>query len=370
MSADIPARKDNVAGAAMRVLAGTEAWDALAGLAATPYQSTRWLRLWLEANSALDPFRVLAIRDSSGIRHALPLVLRRKAGLVLAAKPGDAHAGFYFPPMREDAPSPPVPALPRGALAAALREGGIDALLLADTLASWRERPSPLFSLASPAPDSAYFLALDAADPLAGLLDRDERKKHRQKRAKLASLGEIVSEWVNADEVPAFLDRLFAWKAAQFAATGVADPFSEAAIRRFFVDAAKAQGPLRLFALRAGARPLAILVGAAGDGHFSGMVTAYDPAPDIARNSPGDLMLADLIPALKARGFTSFDLGAGDARYKQRYCPRREPLFDIALGASWPGALAARLWLGARAVKRFVKAHPALLAGMRRLRRR
>ena len=52
-----------------------------------------------------------------------------------------------------------------------------------------------------------------------------------------------------------------------------------------------------------------------------------------------------------ARGFAEFDLGVGEARYKDEACEIVEPLFDSAFAVTLKGRLAAWAFLAARRAK-------------------
>jgi CelD/BcsL family acetyltransferase involved in cellulose biosynthesis len=70
-----------------------------------------------------------------------------------------------------------------------------------------------------------------------------------------------------------------------------------------------------------------------------------------------------------ARGFCEFDLGVGEARYKNEACEAVEPLFDSAFGVSARGRLAAWAFLAGQRAKRAIKQSPRLKALHTRLRR-
>jgi CelD/BcsL family acetyltransferase involved in cellulose biosynthesis len=70
-----------------------------------------------------------------------------------------------------------------------------------------------------------------------------------------------------------------------------------------------------------------------------------------------------------ARGFVAFDLGVGEARYKDEACEIVEPLFDSAFAFTFKGRFAAWAFLAARRVKRSVKRSARLKALHARSRR-
>ncbi len=169
------------------------------------------------------------------------------------------------------------------------------------------------------------------------------------------------------------LNAFLVQKASRFAAMGVPNPFDDPSVLRFMHETAVAPlascppAPVRCFAMMIGERIAAVFGGAIHGGRFSGMFTSFDPDPQIAKFSPGDLLLLHLVKTMCARGLTAFDLGAGDAGYKGDYCPIAEPLFDCVLPMTMKGRLAAAGFAAKLAAKSAAKRHAAVLRPMRRL---
>jgi CelD/BcsL family acetyltransferase involved in cellulose biosynthesis len=337
-----------------------------------PFQSAAWLRAWLADPAEAATFRLIEITDAAGAGILLPVSLRPRGGLRLAVKPGGAHASFLVVPViGHTAIAPP------GGWAAALktlaRAARIDAFLLADGPEYWAGSRNILSELPRKrAPEDVSLLTIPGKGEvtLARLSDRDARKKLRYRRSKFAAMGTLESGWCDPAEASGTLDAFLDWKARQFAAQGLRDPFADSAIRAFLARAVAGDGPaIRLFRLTLDGRPIALIGVAIAGNHASGMFTAYDPAPEISRHSPGDVLMADLVTALADGGIGGFDLGVGAARYKAHYCPERLPLFDCALAVSPQGRLAVTAWRIARHAKGVVKKQPRLLALVRRIRR-
>ncbi len=72
---------------------------------------------------------------------------------------------------------------------------------------------------------------------------------------------------------------------------------------------------------------------------------------------------------LAQRGFSSFDLGIGEARYKETFCDTVEPLFDCFVGHTPVGQIAAFMLGGLGRAKRSIKQSPGIYTAVRRLRR-
>jgi CelD/BcsL family acetyltransferase involved in cellulose biosynthesis len=98
------------------------------------------------------------------------------------------------------------------------------------------------------------------------------------------------------------------------------------------------------------------------------MFTSFDDDPAIARSSPGDLLLQDMVEDLIGRGFAHFDLGVGEARYKNSFCTTEVRLVNGFLPLTLHGRLAAAALQTASWVKTVVKRDQRLLQAANRLR--
>ena len=201
-------------------------------------------------------------------------------------------------------------------------------------------------SLAQQASPSFAYKATLTREPEAFFkshLSRESRKKLRQKMTRLRTVGDVeMVRAATATEVSEVLDALFAQRRARCDALGL--PTDELASLRNFLDRVTEAGPLptvELHALRCGGRIVATLAGTRRAGRFSGMLTSFAADADIARTSPGELLLAEVMRQACADGLTTFDLGIGEARYKETYCPEVEPLFDSLVAVTLAGRVAA-----------------------------
>ena len=118
-----------------------------------------------------------------------------------------------------------------------------------------------------------------------------------------------------------------------------------------------------------GERIIAVFGALPGAERLSGLFIGHDGDPEIARSSPGEIMVQAVVADAIARGFAEFDLGVGEARYKDEACEIVEPLFDSAFAVTLKGRLAAWAFLAARRAKRAAKRSPRLKALHARLRR-
>lgn len=100
------------------------------------------------------------------------------------------------------------------------------------------------------------------------------------------------------------------------------------------------------------------------------MLNSFATEDEIARSSPGDLLLHSLLRDLVARGVGRFDLGVGEARYKNAVCDETIALVDSVIPATPLGALATPILAALTRAKRALKQNPRLFASLTRLRRR
>ncbi|MGU3538366.1 GNAT family N-acetyltransferase [Methylobacterium sp. A54F] len=350
--------------------------EAEPGCLGSPYQRFDWVAAFVRSGSARGDLRIVVLRDPAGRpRMLLPLVVARQGGVRVARVVGGTHANYHLPlfASREAA------ALPAAAIAEALaqagRAAGIDVFHLAHQPVAWDGAVNPLALGGEPAASNGYGLML-GPDPDATLrraFSADARKKLRTKEKRLAeAVGPLAYRRAETrEEAERILAGFYAHKAARFASLGVGDPYAGAPIRHFLAAATAGDAPaveLHALVVREDGRVLASFGGAVDGGRYSGMFTAFDGDPAIARFSPGDLLLHHLVAEQTARGRQALDLGVGEARYKASVCDETIALVDAILPVTLRGhafGLAARL---RTRLKRRVKGSRRLRGLVQRLR--
>jgi CelD/BcsL family acetyltransferase involved in cellulose biosynthesis len=158
---------------------------------------------------------------------------------------------------------------------------------------------------------------------------------------------------------------------------GMPDVFAEAGVRRFIEAAATEQladgsAVIELYALSVDDIMVATMGGIVGDGRFCAMFNSILQGR-YAVESPGEQLIVNLVRQCCERGFSTFDLGIGESRYKRLFCEDAEPLFDSYLPLSAGGRLLAVGFKTSAAFKRMLKQHPmlwSLVRGARRLKAR
>lgn len=319
-------------------------WDELYALApASAYQSYAFAAAWAQTlgrAGGAAPLIIVARGPDGRALALLPLARARLGPLRMAMFMGGRESNFNLPLLR------PGCGLDENAVRQLLREAarlaGVDFFYLRNMPLRFDGCDNPLAARdAVPSASFAYGTSLPAdSAELKARISKDTRKKLRKKEAWLGELGELRYEHRAAgDRAREILCILTGQKAARLAAMGVASEFSDAAMIAFLARLAD-EGVLETHALSVSGRIVATYGGLVHRGRFSAMVNSFDPGERVARSSPGDLLLHALLADLSARGIAKFDLGAGEARYKNAVCEETIELCDAVIAASWKGELA------------------------------
>ena len=152
------------------------------------------------------------------------------------------------------------------------------------------------------------------------------RSRLRNKERKLAELQAYrYVRATSADEVDRLLSYFLQQKAGKLHALGIKNAFGAARRRRFHPGRLSRRGceggqPLiEIHALECDGEMLALFSGIHDSQRFTSMFNSHT-ASDNARQSPGLMLLQQLIADCARRGFSTFDIGPGEARYKTFFC--------------------------------------------------
>lgn len=348
-------------------------WLALsAGAIISPYQSFAFLSTWQETVGRAEgvaPFIVVA-RDASGQPNALlPFgILDKKVRI--AAFLGGRESNFNLPLL---APGAGYDSESCRALlfdAARRAPSAPDLYYLRNQPRHFEGFVNPLaFAEAQKSPSYAYGATLpESQDDLAARFSKDTRKKLRRKEARLSQSGEVVYEHrARGARAAEIVETLIRQKSERFAVAATFARCNLPTLLRTLCESDE-DGGVELHALRVGGRIVAAYACVARRQRVSAMLNSFDQQEEIARCSPGDLLLHALMRDLVARKVTYFDLGAGEARYKSSVCEETIELCDATIPVSASGIVAAPLLSAWLRLKRRVKQTPALARTFYRLR--
>ncbi len=361
--------------------AARAAWAELEDCAiATPYQGFAFVRAWLETighASRVTPFIVVA-RDGTGrVNVLLPFVLIRIGPLLFGEFAGGKDSNFNMGLFR------PGVAIDRAALvdllgrAAAMASPRVAGFLCLNQPQDWQGASNPMLAPGAQAsPSNGYKSAL-GADYSAWLnahYSRAAHKKLRKKSQRLDAMGPVIHRIArDAASAQTMLNAYVTQKEARVREHGLSGSWDRAQTLAYLTQASLAASnpaPLELHALVCGDRLVAVFGGLPCQDRFCGVFISYHAEPEIARCSPGEILLKHIIRNLIERRFATFDLGVGEARYKARCCETEEQLFDSFIPIGVAGRLLGVALLGKQRAKRFVKRSPSIWTLVRQLRRR
>lgn len=349
---------------------------------ATPYQRYDFLKHWqrhVGSNSGMTPFIVVGFNQESEPLFLLPLGSQPLGGLIGLEFLGGKHANFNMALWRRDVAAAIGADGLRNVLAAL--SGHADVLKLVNQPLTWGGATNPFALLPHQRAANYGFsgaLVPDFDALLRARSNSEARKKMRKKERTLASFGELRFERATEpDDVRRVIDAFFKQKSARMRALGMSDAFSLPGVRRFIEAAATEQlldgKPLiELYALSVDDIIVATMGGIVGSGRFCAMFNSIIQGR-FAVESPGEQLILRLVRACCERELLTFDLGIGEARYKNLLCGDAEPLFDSYISLSAAGRLPAIAFALGAATKRAIKTQPALwsiVGAFRRLRAR
>ena len=309
---------------ALDALAGE--WQALHAAAptATPFQSWEWARAWW-SHRRKGRLHVLTARDDTGaLVGLLPLVVAAYGPtrrVTFLGAPEADYQDLLAAPAHADAVC--------AAFARALADGasGWDVINLPDV-----REGSALATLAPPSPALASrrythricpFVALDGGDDWRRAAGKELRARIGRKSRKLARDFEVAFDLAGAADLPHALDDLFWLHDRRWRRRGLRGAFARPSVRRFHRDLAArfcGRGWLRLHRLRVDGKTRAAFYCFADHGRVYYYLSGFNL--ELARYSPGAVLMARAVDDARAGGARAFDLLRGDENYKREWGAR------------------------------------------------
>jgi CelD/BcsL family acetyltransferase involved in cellulose biosynthesis len=373
-----------------RVLARIEVFDSLEAAApawrtleagdalATAYQRIDFLALWqrhIGAHDGIAPCIAVGYDADGAPAALLPLGRHSMHSLKVLGFLGGKHSNFNLGVWRRDIAAAMTDADLRSLLTALAGHG--DALILYNQPMRWQDIANPLAALPQhPAPSMAYRgpLRPDFEELLKERTSNSTRYKMRKKvKALTNKAGPVAFARAEGPEAARRVVReFFAQKSARMQAMGMEDVFGATDVRAFIEAGVCASLPdgkplIEIYELTAGGAIVATMGGMVRDGRFSAMFNSI-PAEKFRSESPGEQLLVNLIRACCERGLNTFDLGVGEASYKDMFCPDEEPLFDTYLPLSGRGHALVAIERAKSAMKRTIKQNRSLWTAVIRAR--
>jgi CelD/BcsL family acetyltransferase involved in cellulose biosynthesis len=348
-------------------------WRSLEDGLGTPYQAYDFLKLWqrhVGSAAGVTPCIVVGFDASGRPLFLWPLGRRRLGPWQVVEFLGGKHANFNMALWRGRTDR--IEAADLRAVLARLAACA-DLVRLCNQPLTWHGSSNPLALLPHQlAADSGFSGALSADFEalLRAHTDSATRRKMRKKTHALAALGAVTFEQAQIPQrIREVLDAFFQQKSERMRTLGIADAFAQASVHRFIEAAATERTPggellLELYALSLDDSVLATMGGIIGGDRFCAMFNSI-ASDSHAVHSPGEQLLLQLVRRCCERGLNRFDLGIGEARYKNLFCGDAEPLFDSILPLTAKGWLPAQALRLLAAAKRAIKQRPPLWALVR-----
>lgn len=255
---------------------------------------------------------------------------------------------------------------------------GVDAFELCCQPMSWQGHNNPLNflkRLASPNHAFSMQLAPTFDEVLAEHNAKKKRKKYRsQMRAMEALDGPNLIRAETEEDITRLLDAALEQIKIRLDRMGVINVFEEEGIRSLFLELSnssigEAEPSLVIYGLEVDGKIRATFAGGGHQGRFSGCFTSI-AMDELANTSPGDLLLYLVIEDCVKRGYSSFDLGRGEERYKSSWCNEIVPMFESFIPVS-KRAIALTVYDHIKVtVKRMIKQNPKLWQFTKQLRAR
>lgn len=349
-------------------------WRALArqDSVASPYQGYEWIRLWHEHVSGplgQEPVIIVGSDRSGTPLFIWPLVAQRLGPLRLACFFGGKHATLNMPLWRRDIADTFTAADMRDVLSQVARQrSDLDLLLLHSQPALWSGARNPFMTLAHQRSNEDNFvlnISTNGPAVIEQQISGTMRSRLRNKERKLAKLkGYRYVRATTADDVDRQLAFFFQQKEGKLHTLGIENAFAQPGVENF-IRAACHQGlergepVIELHALECDGDMLALFSGIHDQQRFTSMFNSHT-ASDNSRFSPGLILLQHLIVDCATRGFRSFDIGPGEARYKTFFCKDIELIYDSILPLSLRGQVAAPVLRTIRRAKSEIKRNPKL----------
>jgi len=349
-------------------------WNGLAAQdsVASPYQGYEWVRLWHKHVSdplGEEPVIVVGSDQSGAPLFVWPLVVQRAGPIRAACFFGGKHATLNVPLWRRDIADGFGTADMRHVLAQIARQrADLDVLVLHNQPAFWDGARNPFMALPHQRSNEDNFvlnISVNGPDVIQQQLSSTLRSRLRNKERKLAKLkGYRYLRAATSEDVDRQLDFFFQQKETKLHALGIENAFAQVGIEHFIRAAChtgldRGQPVIELHALECDGDMLALFSGIHDEKRFTSMFNSHT-ASDNARFSPGLILLQHLVTDCATRGFRSFDIGPGEARYKTFFCKEIEPIYDSVLPLSLRGQLAAPMLRTARRARSFIKRNPNL----------
>jgi CelD/BcsL family acetyltransferase involved in cellulose biosynthesis len=308
-----------------------EQWKILESFAQDPFSNYAWSKAWYEAHQNTlncSPVIILGTDGDNRPLFLLPLFRQRIGPFNILLRPGRTHSayssGLFSPPCRQ---------MITFHNAGQFWKMVFSAVPWADVIAidGVREAEFAQFNplrflprMTSGNPSYEVLVPDDWESFYKSKMNRKARSNARRCEKRLSERGELrFATGETKDERLALLRTLLAQKADQFRLSGIINPYEMENITSFYErlvqsqDGADSQS-LIISAIFLDDRPLAVILGMIKGSGFHGLIMSMVTG-ELARFSPGRILLLRTMQHLCETGIRKIDFGVGEANYKKEW---------------------------------------------------
>ena len=323
-----------------------------------------------------DRLALVGVTDQTGVPVAIfPFVKRRRFGVPMLEALDYGLTDYFAPVLLDDVPLSTV-ATARLWKAVARAVPGVHAVAFKKLPRLIHRRPHALSSADFLKPMSADATTLYLHGPDGKPVSPDKvsvAREVRRKSKKLEQVGLLtfLEAQTNA-EVDAAMETLVAFRTARFSDLGRKDALLDPRVVSFYkalADRSVAQPTGRLFTLRAGEMPVAVVYGFSHKDVFTLIAPAITTCKRTQSGSPGLVALYRMLQWSSDNGYAVFDLSVGSLFYKSRFDAETVELFEYQQALTPLGLPAVAEAALRRYVRRLALKYPQLRGRMEKLER-
>ncbi|MCP4184898.1 MAG: GNAT family N-acetyltransferase [Hyphomicrobiales bacterium] len=329
------------------------------------YQRFDWINSCLQTIGNGPNNQPLIVTAYQGGRLVLILPLSVSRGLIKTISwIGGSHSNFKLPLMDRDFASH----ISNTEIVQIFDEisqlfGGFGCISLCCMPGIWAGQANPMLALPHQKSTNQAF-GSDLSGGFQNVLKRGngkrKRKKFRWQSRVVESLG--GTQFVEAgtrSEALEILSCFHLQKSKRLREQGIKDIFGGQKAQQFLKKIAlnshfMEEPLLKLFALKIDGEYRAICGGGVINQHFSTYFISFAD-DDLAHISPGEMLIYMLVEKLAESGFQSMDMGCGEERFKQSWCPETVEMFDAILPLSKTSIGYVWLYRGLLDIRRYLR---------------
>jgi CelD/BcsL family acetyltransferase involved in cellulose biosynthesis len=311
-----------------RILAGFDDPGFKASESGSIFMTKEWLSTWWETFGHGRLLLVAAERDDRIVALA---PFYAESGIIYFV--GSGYESYELGFLGDVRDPSIVEALLQGASETVEDFAGFELYFISSALQAQLEAAAPRLGLNANEEWRVSVMTMDLrSQPERALAATRKKSLVRHENYFRREGGLSVTHTDKAEQVLPWLDELFAQHIERWAATESPSQFQEEKWRIFFqrwAVSAASRGWLRFTRLEWQGRAIAFHFGVCYQGNYIWYKPCF--AIDLARHSPGEVLLRQVLLAAIEEGANTFDFGTGDDEYKTRFATETREMRGVGL---------------------------------------